>query len=169
MSELVGCSPLTLTKALQFRLTYEPKDLPEVAELGIGWSWLTIVLGVEDRKQRHDLLRKAKEGGWGERELQRAIQQLKGGRRGGGRPQRELMSQGIIADLCELIRLTQLWGDFYEKVWSAKQDGYPAEVRHLQGPALDNLMALLDDARARLKDLANQSKDARATVDSLRG
>src|SRR5262249_26073454 len=86
VAELAGCSVSTLTKAMQRRRAYEEADLAALEALGVGWSRLTIALAVPDRERRHELLREAKEKGWGERELQRAIQQLKGSKRAGGRP-----------------------------------------------------------------------------------
>jgi hypothetical protein len=60
VAELAGCSVSTLTKAMQFRLAYQQEDLPELEELKVGWSRLTIALAVEDRDQRHELLVEAK-------------------------------------------------------------------------------------------------------------
>jgi hypothetical protein len=168
LAKLVDCSPSTLTKALQFRLAYEAEKLPDLEELDVGWSWLTIALGVKDSVQRHALLRKAKEKRWGERELQRAIQQLKGGRRGGGRPRREMVRQGVVADVCELTRLTQLWAEFHDRVWHPGQKAYLDEIGRLEDAALANLPRLLFEAWDGVAALQRRCKEAIAIIASLR-
>jgi hypothetical protein len=77
---------------MQFRLAEARDDLPGLEGLGVGWSLLIIALAVEDRRKVQDMLREAKQKGWGERELQRAVQQLKGSKRGGGRPRKQTHS-----------------------------------------------------------------------------
>jgi hypothetical protein len=164
VAELAGCSVSTLTKAMQFQLAYQQADVPALEEQGIGWSRLTIALAVEDRRQRHELLREAKEKGWGDRQLQRAIQQHKGSKRRGGRPRKQMTSQGALADAAELVRLTGLWLEFDEKVWTHTR---AAGLRNLNADAASNLAGLLKEAREGLKRLQSRCKEARAVAESL--
>jgi hypothetical protein len=46
---------------MQFRDAYQRNDLPALEELQVNWSRLATALGIEDREERHDLLRQAKE------------------------------------------------------------------------------------------------------------
>jgi hypothetical protein len=163
---LAGCSVSTLTKAMQFRNSYQRDDLPGLQELGLGWSRLTIALAVEDRQKRHDLLREAKERGWGERELQRAVQQLKGSKRGGGRRRKQMHSQGPLADAAELLRLTELWLEFDRSVWSRAGAADPPEM---DGQALLNLQRMLELVSRRLRQLQAAAKEARQVAESLLG
>lgn len=167
LAEQVGCSPSTLTKSLQFRLAYEKEDLPKLEELGVGWSRLTVSLAVRNRKQRHQLLKRAKDEGWGDRELQRAIQQLRGSRRGGGRPRKEQRTQGLFADLFELLRYTKLWQDFHEQVTCKAQGDYPEQATDMDEAAQESLRRFLSDASMRLKDLRKQSQDIRTVLEEL--
>ncbi|MFO0926985.1 MAG: hypothetical protein U0736_08075 [Gemmataceae bacterium] len=163
----VGCSPSTLTKSLQFRQAYEKEDLAKLEELGVGWSRLTVSLAVRNRKQRHQLLKRAKDEGWGDRELQRAIQQLRGSRRGGGRPRKEQRTQGLLADLFEMMRYTRLWQDFHDQVTAKAQGDYPAQAKELDEAAIESLRRILTDASTRLKDLRKQSQDTRTVIEEL--
>ena len=88
VARAVGVSESTLNKCLQFKQHYLEKDLAALEHLKVGWGRLTIALGVKDRAKRHRLLRQAAEENWDDQTLQRAIQKLKGTRRGGGRPAR---------------------------------------------------------------------------------
>jgi hypothetical protein len=164
VAELAGCSVSTLTKALQFRQAYQPEDLAELQQMGVGWSRLTIALAVADRGRRHDLLCEAKEKGWGERELQRAIQQLKGSKRAGGRPRKRMTSQGPLADAAELLRLTELWLGFEQDVWSRSG---AADLTGLDENAAANLRRLLEQAARSLKQLQGRAREARALAESL--
>jgi hypothetical protein len=88
VAQILGQSEAALNKCLQFRNSYAEDELPEVEGLGVGWSSLTIALGIPKKRRRHQLLRQAQNEGWNERELQRAVQRLKGSHRGGGRRRR---------------------------------------------------------------------------------
>jgi hypothetical protein len=70
-AELLGQSESTLTKCLRFFNAYTRDDIAELEELGVGWVALTVALGVRDKKERHRLLRQAKDQGWGQKELGR--------------------------------------------------------------------------------------------------
>jgi hypothetical protein len=166
VAELAGCSVSTLTKAMQFRGSYQRGKLPGLQELGVGWSRLTIALAVEDKRKRHELLREAQQKGWGERELRRAVQQLNGSKRGGGRPRRQVSSQGPLADAAELLRLTQLWLEFDREVWSHAGE---ADLREMDEHARSNLSLMLEDVARRLKQLQSRAKQARRVAESLLG
>jgi hypothetical protein len=168
LAELVGCSASTLNKALQFREAYEAKDLPALEELELGWSRLAIALGIPNKKERQRLLQKAKEKDWTEQELRRAIQQRLGKRRGGGRPRREVRSQGLLADLSELVSLTQRWIEFHAEVWAEGQKGHLDEAEKLTGDVRESVAALLETASETLQTLQKQSKAARAVVAAWR-
>src|SRR5262249_14331941 len=127
---------------------------------------LSIALGVEDRGQRHQLLRESKEKGWAERELQRAVQQLKGSKRGGGRPRKQIQSQGPLADAAELVRLTETWLDFHEHLWSRTE---ASDALGMDAHAFDNLRLLLEQAAFRLKQLQASARHARSLAESLLG
>jgi hypothetical protein len=164
VAELAGCSVSTLTKAMQFRNAYQRGDLPGLEELGVGWSRLTIALAVDDRVKRHELLLEAKQKGWGERELQRAIQQHKGSKRGGGRPRKRMASQGPLADAAELLRLTELWLEFDRDVWSRAG---AADLRRMDGHAWSNLQRMLELVARRLKELQSRAREAKRVAESL--
>ena len=169
VADAVGVSTSTLNKCLQFRDLYGEKELAELERLGVGWSRLTIALGVADRKKRHRLLRQAKEEGWDEHALQRAIQQLKGTRRGGGRPPKEEKGLGLQPDLSRLINLTGSWSAFHATVWSPGRQGYHAKLESgLAGPARATLDGLLQDAADKLKAMRKGCGDALAQVQALR-
>jgi hypothetical protein len=121
---------------------------------------------VEDRDERHRLLREAQQKGWGERELRRTVQQHKGSKCGGGRPRRQLSSQGPLADASELLRLTQLWLEFDREVWS---HAGPADLRRMDDHARSNLSLMLEDAVQRLRQLQSRAKEARRVAESLLG
>lgn len=163
VAELAGCSVSTLTKAMQLSAAYRQDELAAFQEMGVGWSRLTIALAVEDKQKRYDLLCEAKEKGWGERDLQRAIQQHKGSKRGGGRPRKAMTSQGPLADAAELLRLTALWLEFDEKVWSRSGE---AGRRDLDEQAAANLTRMLEDAVRRLGQLQARAKAAKKLAES---
>jgi hypothetical protein len=166
-ADAVGVSESTLNKCFQFRRRYRREELAELERLKVGWSRLTIALGVQGKRERHQLLRRAETEGWDDHTLQRAIQQRKGTRRGGGRPRKEVKSQGIQPDLTHLIDLTQPWSKFYAKVWESGQEGYRAELKDLSDTARQTLQELLRDAAEKLKALRKQSGDALAQVKAL--
>ena len=89
LAEDLGQSASTLTKCLQFFNAYTRDEIAELHELGVGWVGLIIALGVLDEKERHRLLRQARDEGWGQRELGREARRLKGSNWGGGRPRKE--------------------------------------------------------------------------------
>jgi hypothetical protein len=167
LAELVGCSASTLTKTMQFCNAYEAEGLGELEALGVGWSRLTIALAVDDAKDRHRLLRQAKKDNWNERELQRAIQQKRGSRRRGGRHRRRMRGQGLLADRAELMRLTKLWTDFHEQVWSKGADGYLNEAERLDDDGRANLTGLLDEAISAFRELAVRGGTAETVVKQL--
>jgi hypothetical protein len=82
-ARLVGQSEAALNKCLQFRNSYAEDELAEVERLDPGWAYLTIALAVKDVRKRHKPLRHAREEGWNTRELQRAVQRLRGSRGAG--------------------------------------------------------------------------------------
>ena len=142
----------------------EMPDRPGISRTDLWEQKTPAALAVEDRQKRHELLHKVKEQGWGERELQRAIQQLKGSKRGGGRPRKEMHSQGTLADDAELLRLTELWLKFDEKVWCHSR---VADHRGLDGHALLALNRMLEDAVDKLKRLQSRARGARRLAESL--
>lgn len=167
VAELVGCSTSTLTKALQFRRAYEKEDLPALEELGVGWSRLTVSLAIANAQQRLLLLRKARDEKWGDREVQRAIQQQRGVRRGGGRPRKPPRSQGVLADLVELGRLTEIWQLYHERVTRAHQGEYPSQVRTLDEAGRQTLAQTVTEVQAQLKNLRRQVQEVRTVIDAI--
>lgn len=157
LAEQLGCSRSTLDKCLQFRHAYARKELGGLKRLGIGWAQLTIALGVGKKHERQRLLARARKEGWGQRELQRAIQRLKGSRRGGGRPRKGPKGQGLLADLSELLRRADLLAEFGEGVWAGQQQAYAKELGAMPGPAKEAVKALLAAAVERLKALRGLS------------
>ena len=167
VAQAVGVSVSTLNKALQFRQEYEAEDVPELEELAVGWARLTTALALKDRLGRHALLKRARREGWDDRDVQRAVQRLKGSRRGGGRPRKERQSHGLLADLAELTRLAELWAGFYEQVWAANQPAYAAEVRKLPGPGREGVRRHLAAAREKLAALRKGCGGALAGLKNL--
>ena len=160
-------SESTLNKCLQFKQHYLEKDLAALERLKVGWGRLTIALGVKDRAKRHRLLRQAAEKKWDDQTLQRAIQMLKGTRRGGGRPRKESKSLGLQPDLTRLIGLTDPWSDFYTQVWSGRQEAYGAEMEGLTDRARATLAELLAAAAQKLQAMRRQCAVALAKVKAL--
>jgi hypothetical protein len=109
VADAVGISEATLNKCLQFRGEYDNEELPDLEELEPRWGRLTTALAVKNKRKRHALLRRARKEGWDDRALQLEAQRLKGGPRGGGRPRKAYRSHGLLADLGELARLSDLW------------------------------------------------------------
>jgi hypothetical protein len=167
LAELVGCSPSTLNKAMQFCEAYEPRDLVLLEQMGLGWSRLTIALGVGDREARHQLLHRAKEENWDDRQLQRTVQQLRGKRRGGGRPRRTPEGVGLLPDLFELTRLAELWNDFNAQVWAKGQAKYAAELARLPQEARDGLLHQVVLASEQVRLLQKQGGDALQGLNEL--
>src|SRR5262245_3162248 len=64
VAQSLGQSEAALNKCLQFRNRYAEDELPEVEGLGVGWGYLTIALGVPNKRQRHQLLRQARKEAW---------------------------------------------------------------------------------------------------------
>lgn len=166
-ADLLGVSEATLNKCLQFRLTYEEADLPDLEAIGLGWSRLTVALAIKAPQKRHKLLQKAKKEGWDERQLQREFQRMRGGHRGGGRPRKAAKSQGCLADGLDLIRLTRLWDGFVSEVWSKQQESYLPELAKMNEATRENLRRLLDQAAEELKAMLRHGKDAQAAVRGL--
>ena len=161
-------SDSTLTKCLQFFNTYKRDDIAELEEVGVGWVGLIIALGVRDKKKRHQLLRRAKDEGWGQKELQREVRQLKGSIRGGGRPRKREKSRGCLADAAEMARWSAAWSAFYRQAWAGNEGEYLAEVVELSGNARGSMEKALADAEAKLKALRGQCVDALKDVKTLR-
>lgn len=142
--------------------------MPELKALGVGWGLLTVTLGIRNKRQRHAMLHRAVEEKWGARELQRAIQQRKGIRRGGGRRRKEPRGQGLLPDLAELLGLTGRWLKFHEAVWSQGQREYVRELRRMASKARAGVSGVLGRAKKELADLQKRCREAEETVESLR-
>ncbi len=169
VADAVGVSTSTLNKCIQFHEQYGKKDLAELERMKVGWYRLTIALGVADKKRRHQLLRQAKDEGWDEHTLQRKIQQLRGTRRGGGRPPKDEKGLGLQPDLTRLIGLTRTWSQFYAAVWEKGRQGYRAELKKgLTETAGGTLGRLLEDAAEKLEAMREQCGDALVQVNALR-
>jgi hypothetical protein len=151
LAATLGVSESTLNKALQFCRSYEKNDLPGLEQLGVGWSQLSTALAVKSKRKRSQLLRRAKEEHWGLRELQREVQRLRGRRRRGGRTRKPPESRGLVADVSELHRVTELWNDFHAKVWSAPHRSYAAELACLNAEGRKAVREELDRAKEQLK------------------
>jgi hypothetical protein len=169
LANLLGQSRSTLNKCLQFRTSYEEDELADVEGLGAGWAYLTIALGIPSKKRRHQLLRRAREEDWNGRELQRAVQRLKGSRRGGGRPRRRPRGQGLRADLLELTRLAELWTDFHARVWGQGQEGYAGELAAMASAAREGVYLELDRAAQQVRRLRKQAGEALRGLEDLAG
>jgi hypothetical protein len=169
LANLLGPSKSTLNKALQFRMRYREKDLPEVEGLGVGWALITVALAVEDKRERHQLLRQAREEGWNGPELQRKIQQLKGSRRGGGRRRRPPKSMGLVGDVGNLTTKAKAWADFCEKLWAAGQEeAYATEVSQMAPQTRETVGSLVDEAVEELDRLQQLSAKALTGLTALR-
>ena len=154
VEELAGPSEATQSKCLRFRNAYDdPDDFAELEKLGVTWAKLTISLGVEDREQRHRLLRAAIEGNWSDRELQKKIQQDYGRRRGGGRPQRAHRSLGLQADSSRLLELLKSVDTYLNDVWLKNRARYREEADGLEGEARDTTRRILERARQTLSEV----------------
>jgi hypothetical protein len=167
VAELLDCSLSTLTKSMHFHRSYEESELSRLEGLGVNWSRLNIALAIQDTEERHRLLKKAKDEGWSERDLQRAIQGQRGIRRKGGRPRREAMSQGVVGDLSELLRLARPWVDFHEQVWAPGVEGYLASLGELTPDARETLREMLRQAAKQLKELEKRAREVQAWLKNL--
>jgi len=166
VAEVLHVSVATLNKCLQFRLKYPKEDLPELKALGVGWGLLTVALVVEDRRQRHELLRRAIQEEWGGRELQREVQRLNGRWRGGGR--RQERGHGLLPDLAELAGLTRRWLEFHEAVWAPGQKGYARELRQTAKEARHGVRRALEGALGAVAELRKRCREAERAVKALR-
>jgi hypothetical protein len=160
VAELVGQSEATLNKCLQFRRSYEPEDVPWLEQLGVGWSRVTVALAVPDKKKRQQLLSRACKDGWDDQGLQREIQRLRGSRRGGGRPRKRPRSHGLLADLGELVRLTDFWIDFHDTVFAGGRQAYMAEIEKMSHEARDSVGEHVVHAVEKLQRLQERSEKA---------
>jgi hypothetical protein len=160
VAQILGQSEAALNKCLQFRNSYAEDELPEVKGLGVGWSSLTIALGIPKKRRRHQLLRQAQNEGWNERELQRAVQRLKGSHRGGGRRRRPPEAMGLLADVSELTRLTTVWTDYYDTVWTEGQEEYATELGAMTSETSENVRKHVGKAVKELKLLREKCGEA---------
>jgi hypothetical protein len=168
VAEILEQSPSTLTKCLQFFRTYKQSELVQLERLKVGWVGMSIALSIPGRKERHRLLRQARDEGWGQQELRREARQLKGTTRGGGRPRRQEKSRGCLADASELVRRTEHWSDFYTQAWGGNEEAYAEELPGLSDESRESLERILDDAEEKLRTLKRQCDAALRTVKALR-
>jgi hypothetical protein len=167
-AQAAGISESTLNKCLQFRREYEGGELAALESLEPRWGRLSTALAVKDKRKRHALLRRARREGWDDRALQLEAQRLRAGPRGGGRPRKEYRSHGLVADLGELARLSEVWADFHGRVWDAQQAAYAAELQKLPPPAREELGRALAAARKRLGELRRRCGRALDSLGALR-
>ena len=167
VASAVGVSESALNKCLQFRREYAEEEIPELESQGLRWSQLTIALGVANKQDRCQLLKQADDENWDDQTLQRAIQQMKGTRRGGGRRRKESKSLGLQPDLTRLIGLTDPWSKFYSEAWSGRQDDYRGEAARAKDGVRATLEELLEDAATKLKAMRKQCGDALTQVEAL--
>jgi hypothetical protein len=167
IADLLGRSESTLTKCLHFFKDCTRGELAALEELGAGWAQLGVAFSVKDKKERLELLKRAKREDWGQKELRREVCRLKGKPRGGGRPRKEERSRGCLADAVELARRAGLYGDSYRQAWSGNEAKYLAEVANLTGDARVGMERALADAEEKLKTLRGQCADALKDVKAL--
>jgi hypothetical protein len=153
---------------LQLRRAYEQEDLPELEQLGVGWARLTTALAIQDRKKRQMLLRKANREGWTDLEMRREMQRLKGSRRGGGRTRKPSKSHGLLVDVGELARLTEVWNDFYHLVFTAMRQSYTVELVKMSAEAREGLKKQVQHALDQLELLQERSGRARKALEGIR-
>jgi hypothetical protein len=65
-----------------------------------------------------------------------------------------------VPDTAELVRLAELWGDFFSKVWGPSQEQYAAELRKMTAEAKEGIRLLLDEAAGKLKELRRRCGQA---------
>jgi hypothetical protein len=169
VARLVGQSEPSLNKCLQFRDCYAEDQLPDLERLSVGWAYLTVALAVKGVRKRHKLLRRAREEGWNGRELQRAVQRLRGSRRGGGRHRRSPKGMGLLADVSELTIRTESRADYCERVWAAGQQGYATELDEMSAETREGVRRHLAKAVKELKRLRKQCGDALEGLKALAG
>jgi hypothetical protein len=168
LAHILKQSKSTLNKCLQFRTSYEKHELAEVEKLGVGWALITVALTIKDKRKRHQLLRRAQKERWNGPELQRKLQQLKGSRRGGGRPRRRPRSAGLVGDVGNLTTKTEAWANFCEQLWAAGQKGYAMELRQIAPETRETVGSLVDEAVEKLERLQRASAKALKGLTALR-
>jgi hypothetical protein len=167
VAEALQVSVATLNKCLQFRDRYPKGELSELERMRVGWGLLTVALAVEDRRQRHALLRRAVEEEWGGRALQREVQRLNGRWRGGGGRRKE-RGHGLLPDLAELAGLTRRWLEFHEAVWAPGQKGCARELRRMTKEARHGVRRALEGALGAVAEVRKRCREAERAVKALR-
>jgi hypothetical protein len=168
VAEIVWQSEATLNKCLQLRRAYEQEDLPELEQLGVGWGRVTIALAVLDRKKRHQLLQKAKKAGWTDLEMRREMQRLRGRRRGGGRTRKPFRSHGLLVDVGEMSRLTEVWNDFSDRVLAEMQQAYLVELVKMSAGVREAVRKQVEHALEQLERLQERAERARKALEMIR-
>lgn len=169
LAAVIGKSKSLIDKCLQLRKAYGPDAarLADLVDIGVGFGQLTTALAVADEHVRHELLRRAKQEGWGNEDLAGAIHATKGSRRGGGRPRRKNNRHGVVADLGRLTSLAKQCVDFHREVWSDGEEGYAAELACLPESSRQSVLTQLNDAESTLEEMASRYGLALAGVREL--
>jgi len=84
LGEAIDRSEKWISTAREFAAKYSEEDLAELCEMPLGWSHVLLLLPVSDHRMRTRLRRQAVEQSWTWRQLQRAVRNRPGKRRGGG-------------------------------------------------------------------------------------
>jgi hypothetical protein len=172
LARALGPCPALLQKAARFARLYRSEaELAALGRLRVDWTRASLALVIGDRKQRHQMLRKARREGWTGQRLRFEIQrQYPSRRRGaGGRPRRDPEAFGADVTLRELERLCRRWLAFHEKAWKGvKGRDWVGLVRGWPEQDLDDLIRLLGSAEEAVQGVARASRAVRAALAGLR-
>jgi hypothetical protein len=172
LKRALGPCPAVFQKAARFAQLYpSERYLAALARLGVDWTRASLAFVIGDRKERHEMLRRARQEGWTGQQLRFEIQrQYPSRRRGaGGRPRRDPVAYGADVTLRELERLCRRWLAFHERAWQAvKPSEWGRLVGECRGEALDQLLRLFRSADEALEGVAGACQNVRDTLAGLR-
>jgi hypothetical protein len=172
LARALGPCPALFQKAARFaRLYPSAGDLAALNRLRVDWTRASLALVIRDRKERHEILRKARREGWTGQRLRFEIQRAYPSRRrgAGGRPRRDPAAYGADVTLRELERLCRRWLAFYGRAWQAvKPSEWGRLVGGCRGEDLGRLVQLLRNTDGALKEVADACRDIRAALAGLR-
>lgn len=152
-------SQTTIRKLRSFAREYTAKELDELCRLrkpdGMPFhsGYIPYFLCVHRKTERQRIQRKAAEAGWTAPEVHVAIQQIRGGRRGGGgRPMKKPAT--AEAGLARITADGRLWVRRCELVLAALKTGKPGgDLRSSAEEAVLALRAVEKTARSMAKEL----------------
>ena len=136
----------------------------------MDWTRVTLAFPVEERDDRHKLLREAVDKGWGSQQLRFEVQRRHpSGRRGvGGRPRKEPVAYGGELTLRQLGKLAGRLLDFQRSAWSGVEASDWRELgKEVTGQERARLRQVLFDTLKTLADVQTNCQQARGRLAKL--